>query len=482
AVEQRQLLNRLHWMWGEYPFGAGEVMCQRTTASFSVSVWEMLGGLLRGCRTMIIGDAEAKDVGALVSEMERGEVTRVVVVPSLLRAMLETEAELAGKLKAVRMWSVCGEALGRELARQFHERMGGAKLINQYGASELNDICFFETEGATDRGYGEGLDDNGEREGKGKHPSWQSVAVGRPISNVSVYLLDAQLRPVALGQRGEMYVRSVSPARGYVRQAGATAERFIPDGISGESGGRLYRTGDIGRRIREGRIEHLGRGDDQVKVRGMRVELKGVEALMKSHEGVADAVVLARREEGGEVTGLVGYMVRAEVGGVSGRELREYLRERGSEQMLPGVILEVAEMPLLANGKINRLALPDPQTAFAISEKTFVQPRTKAEQTIAAIWQQVLGVDKVDVDHNFFELGGHSLALARVQSKLQAAFDKSISMIELFKNPTISALARYFNDEQVEDLTLEKAQQRAQKRRRAINRHMPEVSEKVEKR
>ena len=127
-------------------------------------------------------------------------------------------------------------------------------------------------------------------------------------------------------------------------------------------------------------------------------------------------------------------------------------------------------MPRLANGKVNRLALPDPLTAVAVSEKTFAPPRTKTEQTIAGIWQQVLGVDQVEVNRNFFELGGHSLALARVQSKLQAAFNKSISMIELFKNPTVSALARYFNDEQVEDLTLQKAQQRAHKRRRAITR------------
>ena len=466
AVAQRQLLNRLHWMWRRYPFAADEVVCQRTTAGFSVSMWELLGGLLRGCRTVIVEDERAQDLGQLIAEMERQGVTRVVVVPSLLRALLEVEPGLCAKLAATRLWSVCGEALSAELAERFQAQAGGARLVNQYGASELNDVCFFDT----GEEYGKHQESDAESAGSHRGKRAGLVPVGEPISNLSVYVLDARMRPVARGQRGEIYVRSISPARGYVGQAGATAERFVPDAVSGVAGGRLYRTGDVGRRVRGGRVEHLGRGDDQVKVRGMRVELKGVEALLKSHEGVAEAVVTARRE-GAEVTGLVGYVVKAAGGaGVSGRELREYVRERGGEQMVPAVVMELGEMPRLANGKVNRLALPDPLTAVAVSEKTFAPPRTKTEQTIAGIWQQVLGVDQVEVNQNFFELGGHSLALARVQSKLQAAFNKSISMIELFKNPTVSALARYFNDEQVENLTLQKAQQRAHKRRRAITR------------
>jgi amino acid adenylation domain-containing protein len=466
AVEQRQLLNRLHWMWRRYPFAADEVLCQRTTAGFSVSMWEMLGGLLQGCRTVIVEDERAQDLGRLISEMGRQGVTRVVVVPSLLRALLEVEPGLCAKLSATRMWSVCGEALSAELAESFQGQAGGARLVNQYGASELNDVCFFDT----GEEYGKHQESDAESEGSHRWKRAGMVPVGEPISNLSVYVLDARMRPVARGQRGEIYVRSISPARGYVGQAGATAERFVPDAVSGAAGGRLYRTGDVGRRVRGGRVEHLGRGDEQVKVRGVRVELKGVEALLRSHEGVAEAVVTARRE-GGEVTGLVGYVVKAAGGaGVSVRELREYVRERGGEQMVPAVVMELAEMPRLANGKVNRLALPDPLTAVAVSGKTFAAPRTKTEQIIAGIWQQVLSVDQVGVNHNFFEVGGHSLALARVKSKLQAAFNKSISMIELFKNPTVSALARYFNDEQVEDLTLQKAQQRAHKRRRAINR------------
>ncbi|HEY9404139.1 MAG TPA: amino acid adenylation domain-containing protein, partial [Pyrinomonadaceae bacterium] len=425
AVEQRQLLNRLHWMWGEYPFGAGEVMCQRTTASFSVSVWEMLGGLLQGCRTVIIGDAEAKDVGALVSEMERGEVTRVVVVPSLLRAMLEVEPGLCKRLSAVRMWSVCGEPLSGELAQSFQGQAGGAKLINQYGASELNDICFFETGGES-----------------GEHQAG-SVPVGQPISNVSVYMLDARMRPVAMGQRGEMYVRSVSPARGYVGEAGATAERFVPDALSGEAGGRLYRTGDIGKRVKGkgGRIEHLGRGDDQVKVRGMRVELKGVEALLRSHASVAEAAVVARRE-GGEVTGLVGYVVRAaEDVEVSARELREFVRERGGEQMAPTLIVEVALMPLLANGKINRLALPDPQTVASEFEETFVSPRTAMEEELARIWTEVLGLERVGVNDRFFDLGGHSLIATRLITRVRDAFAVDLPLRSLFDAPTVAGQA-----------------------------------------
>nr|QEO74840.1 condensation domain-containing protein [uncultured bacterium] len=464
AVAHRQLLNRLHWMWREFPFGEGETLCQRTTANFSVSMWELLGGLLCGCRTVVVSDEQTKDTAQLIAAMERHEVTRAVLVPSLLRTLLEVEPGLGRRLSSARLWSVCGEPLSPELAARFAAQFSEARLVNQYGASELNDVCFDEVdaEGLCEceaRGYG-------------------SVPVGRPVSNLGVYLLDAMMCPVGFGHRGEIYVRSVSPARGYVGQPEETAERFVPDAVSGASGARLYRTGDVGRRLADGRIEVVGRADEQVKVRGMRVEVKGVEALLRAHEAVRDVAVAARRE-GGEVTGLVAYVVAGEQGAVGVRELREWVRGRAPEQMVPGVMVEVAELPRLPNGKVDRRALPDLMSVAFGEQKGFVAPQTLAERTIAEVWQQVLGVGNVDVHHNFFELGGHSLALARVQSKLQTAFNKSVSMIELFKNPTISALARHLSEGQAEDLTLQKAQERVNKRRRAGNRQPQRAAEQV---
>ena len=175
AVEQRQLLNRLHWMWRRYPFAAAEVLCQRTTAGFSVSMWELLGGLLRGCRTVIIEDERAQDLGQLISEMERQEVTRVVVVPSLLRALLEVEPGLCAKLSATRLWSVCGEALSAELAESFQAQAGGARLVSQYGASELNDVCFFDTGEEYGKHQESDAESEGIREGSGRASCrWES--------------------------------------------------------------------------------------------------------------------------------------------------------------------------------------------------------------------------------------------------------------------------------------------------------------------
>ena len=426
AVPHRQLLNRLHWMWNEFPFGEGETLCQRTTANFSVSMWELLGGLLQGCRTVVVSDEQTKDAAELIAAMERHEVTRAVVVPSLLRTLLDVEAELGRKLAAVRLWSVCGEPLSPELAARFGEQLSSARLVNQYGASELNDVCFNEVDAAALEGC--------------RARGTSSLPVGRPVSNLGVYLLDGAQRPVGFGHRGELYVRSISPARGYVALAEETAERFVPDAVSGACGARLYRTGDVGRRLADGRIEVVGRADEQVKVRGMRVEVKGVEALLRGHEAVRDVAVAARRE-GGEVTGLVAYVVADVPGAVSVRELREWVRGRAPEQMVPGVFVEVAELPRLPNGKVDRRALPDPSSLMSESEGTFVAPRTPVEEGLAAIWKEVLGLGRVGVNDRFFDLGGHSLLATRLVARVRDTFAVDLPLKTLFDAPTIEGQA-----------------------------------------
>jgi amino acid adenylation domain-containing protein len=433
AVEQRQLLNRLHWMWREFPFGEDEVLCQRTGAGFSVSMWELLGGILSGCRTAVVGEEEGRDVGRLVAAMEREAVTRVVVVPSLLKAMLEWGGEgLGRRLSATRLWSSCGEPLALDAVEQFGRSVGeaaGARLVNQYGASEVNDS-------AREVVWGAGADEGGERV-RGR---WASI--GRPIDNLRLYVLDEGMRAVGAGVTGDLYVGSESPARCYVGRAAETAERFVPDPYSEAPGARLYRTGDVARRLRDGRVEHLGRADGQAKVRGMRVELKGVEAALLRQEGVREAAVVAREGEGG--TSLAAYVVWREGERVGAAELRSRLRAEVSEQMVPAVLVELERLPLLPNGKVDRRALPEPSEASGAeggAGGAYAEPRTPAEELIAGIWREVLGAERVGVNDNFFDLGGHSLLAIPLVSRVNAAFNVDLPLRRLFESPTVAALA-----------------------------------------
>jgi amino acid adenylation domain-containing protein len=454
AVEHKQLLNRLGWMWRAYPFEPGEVLGQRTTVNFSVSMWELVGGLLQGVETVILSDEVGKDPGRLIDALARHQVTRLVVVPSLLRAMLETEPELGRRLPQLKLWSVCGEPLTVELWRRFVAQVPGARLLNQYGASEMNDVSWSETS-------------------EPKGGPWY-MPIGRPISNTQVYVLDRELRPAPIGVVGEIHVSSGSPARGYVKRPELTAEKFIPHPFSGEPGARLYKMGDLGRYIDDGQIEYVGRRDHQVKIRGMRVEMKGVEAVLMEHEAVKQAVVVAREEKAGERR-LVGYVVGRGESGLSQSELRRYLEKRLPEYMIPSTFLVLEALPLTPNGKVNRQALPEPEGVRPELEVAYVAPQTELERIIAAIWQEVLGVEKVGVHDNFFDLGGNSLAMVQVRGKLRAVVDQDISVIEMFQYPTVSALSQYLShqhatQQSMEPPSFEQIHDRAKKQKEAINR------------
>jgi amino acid adenylation domain-containing protein/FkbM family methyltransferase len=273
AVPHRQFLNRFAWMWRRYPFGADEVTCQRTVITFSISIWELLGGLLQGVPTVILPDDVVRDAEALVGALSRHGVTRIGLVPSLLRMLLDGPSDLARELPRLRLWSVAGEPLSPELCRQFQERLPGARLLNQYGATELNDTAWYEVPVDV--------------------PGGARLPIGRPIPGVSVYVLDPRLQPVPAGVPGDLYVGGEGHARGYWKRPDLTAERFRPHPFATTPGARLYATGDRARFHADGTLEHLGRQDQQVKVRGVRVELPGIEAVLRQHPDVSQAAVLA---------------------------------------------------------------------------------------------------------------------------------------------------------------------------------------------
>jgi surfactin family lipopeptide synthetase C len=280
AVEHMQVLNRLHWMWETYPFKLGEVACQKTAVNFVDSIWELLGPLLKGVSAVIVRDDALRDTSRLVDELSRHKVTRLWLVPSLLRALLDLYPDLQDRLPHLTFWVTSGEALTPELFARFQSQMHRSVLYNLYGTSEVWDATWFDpTREIVNR---------------------DCAPIGRPIFNMQAYVLDTRMQPVPVGVPGELHIGGVGLARGYLNRPDLTAAKFVPNAFSDQSGSRLYKTGDSARFLSDGNIEYLGRLDHQVKIRGYRIELGEIEAMLPQHPAVKQAVVVARDGARGE--------------------------------------------------------------------------------------------------------------------------------------------------------------------------------------
>ena len=418
----RGAMNRMRWMWERYPFEGGEVCCQKTNLGFVDSVWETFGPLLAGVPSVILPQEAVLDPEELLQILAEQRVTRIVLVPSLLRALMEHAPNLEERVPELKLWSCSGEVLTWELAGRFRKGYPTAKLLNIYGSSEV----------AADVTWHEVGEEEEEQQGTG------SVPIGRPISNTQVYVLDRNRNVVPVGVRGEIYVGGEGLALGYWGQPEMTGDRFVANPIAPERSQRLYRTGDLGRWRSTGEIEYLGRMDGEVKVRGMRIELGEIEAVLASHRLVEEAVVELSGE--GAEQRLVAYVVAGEEGTPSARELRRYVRSKLPEHMVPASYVRVEEMPLLESGKVNRRGLAG-VAGVALSEQGMVAARTEVEQKLAGMWGEVLKVKEVGVDQNFFELGGHSLLVLQVMARIRREFDVELGVRTMFEEPTIAGLA-----------------------------------------
>ena len=288
-------------------------------------------------------------------------------------------------------------------------------------------------------------------------------SLGRPLPNVQVYVLDDQLQPVPVGIDGELYIGGYGLARGYLNRPDLTAARFLPDPFTATPGSRLYRTGDRARFQPEGSLEFLGRLDEQVKLHGYRIELGEIESVLAQHENVRHTVVVVREEQ------LVGYVVPRSASETLTDELRGLLRQSLPEYMVPTTFVFIDALPLTRHGKVDRNALPA-LDQDRVPSKKYVTPRNEAEQIIADIWQKLLQVERVGRDDNFFDLGGHSILMVKVHAELRAAFNHDLSIVELFKHPTVASLAQYFANLNGQRPNLQKVHQRAERRRQAAER------------
>jgi amino acid adenylation domain-containing protein len=427
----RACLNRFAWMWREYPFQAGEVCCQKTNLGFVDSVWEIFGPLLVGMPNVIIPQESLRDPEELLSILAREHITRIVLVPSLLRMLLDHAPNLQERVPELKLWSSSGEVLPTDLVERFRVGFPAARLLNLYGSAEVAaDVTCHEVSDEDLRA--------------------NSIPIGRPISNTQVYILDGKRNPVPMGVRGEIYAGGENLARGYWRRPELTAERFVENPIDPRRSPRLYRTGDLGRYKVNGEIEYLGRVDSQVKLRGMRLELGEVEAVLATHPGVREAVVAVTTDQ----QRLAAYVTVANGNGQapSAGELRRYLRARLPEHMVPGSYSRLEQWPLLPSGKVDRKAVLAASALPLADYDGLVAPRNEVEHKLAAIWQELLKLEQVGIEQNFFELGGHSLLALQVMARIRSQFEVELPVRSLFEEPTLAALATAVEKAQAQGL------------------------------
>jgi amino acid adenylation domain-containing protein len=416
-IEQRGMLNHLSTKIEELALTARDRVAHTAWQCFDISVWQFLAPLLVGGLVLLFADEVVRDPTGHLAAFVRAGITVFESAPSLLAVMLSAEAGRPA-LPAVHGHVCSGEALPPDLCRRWLACYPQIPIINAYGATECSDdVTLYRVR---------------------QSPQGARTPVGRPAGNLRQYVLDRHLEPLPVGVTGEIYLGGAGVGRGYLGDAWRTAQAFLADPFSQEPGARLYRTGDLGRLLPDGTLDFLGRRDQQVKVRGFRIELEEIECALREHPLVREAVVLARQEAGQE-TQLVAYLVGTAARAPTAGEVHSFLKTRLPEYLLPTIVVTLDALPLNASGKIERQALPAASARGA--QVDMVAARTPLEERLAALWCETLGLEQMGVFANFFEIGGHSLLATRLLARLRNAFGLDCSLRLIFEAPTISAQA-----------------------------------------
>ena len=442
-VGQTAIVNRLLWMQNHYPLTADDVVAQKTPCSFDVSVWEFFWPFIAGAKLVMAEPEAHRDPLAMQQFFAQSGVTTTHFVPSMLAAFVasltpETARESCASLKRV---FCSGEALPADLCREW-EQLTHAPLHNLYGPTEAAvDVSWYPA-------WGDDL----------AAVTGNSVPIGYPVWNTGLRILDAMMRPVPFGVAGDLYLTGIQLAQGYLGRADLTASRFIAAPFN--PGERMYRTGDVARWLENGAVEYLGRSDDQLKIRGQRIELGEIDRVMQQLPDVEHAVAHAcvfnqAAATGGDARQLVGYLVSQSGLPLDTSALRETLREKLPAHMVPTVLLQLAELPLSANGKLDRKALPMPQLTSRTSGRA---PRAGTETAIAQSFAALLDCEVNDVEADFFALGGHSLLAMKLAAQLSRIFERQVTPGQIMVASTVeqlSALLESNDDEQSQRLGFE---------------------------
>jgi amino acid adenylation domain-containing protein len=419
-VEHRNVARLFTATDAWFGFGADDVWTLFHSFAFDFSVWEIWGALLYGGKLVVVPRETARSADAFYGLLCREGVTVLNQTPGAFRQLIAAQESVEGE-HALRYVVFGGEALELATLRPWFTRNDDrrTRLVNMYGITETTVHVTYRPVAAADA----------ERAG----PS----PIGVRIPDLKTYILDPRGEPVPIGVAGELHVGGAGVARGYLDRLELTAERFIRDPFSTDPGARLYRTGDVGRWLADGTIEYLGRNDHQVKIRGFRIELGEIEARLLEHPGVREAVVLAR-EDAGESRQLIAWYAGAAPLRVA--ELRAHLAARLPEHMLPAAYVHLQGLPLTANGKVDRNALPSPE-GEAFARRGHEPPVGELEQALAEIWSEVLGVEQVGRWDHFFELGGHSLLAVQVISRIRQVLNARVELGVVFERPVLKELA-----------------------------------------
>ncbi|BDA68765.1 hypothetical protein CAL7716_029310 [Calothrix sp. PCC 7716] len=411
----RGTVNGLHWLWRTYPFTQGEVCCQKTAISFVDSVWEIFAPLLRGIPTVIISNSTVLDPQLFIESLARYKVTRIILVPSLLRLFLDNYSHLVKKLSQLKFWITSGEALSVRLVQSFRQLMPFAKLINLYGSSEVSaNATYYDTSLLPNQAH--------------------CIPIGRPIDNTQIYVLNRDLQLTPIGVIGELYVGGDGLAKGYLHRPDLTQKRFIDNSFM--PGSKLYKTGDLVRYLQNGNLEYLGRRDEQVKIRGFRVELGEIATVIAQHPDVQESVVIASDAQ--ENQRLIAYVVTDKQDITT--QMLSYLQQKLPNYMLPSALIVLDALPLTPNGKVDKRALPNSEIILSNTNKSFVAPRNFTELALVKLWENLLNTSPVGVTDNFFDLGGHSFLAVRLMSQIYDKFGHNLPLSTLFENPTIEKL------------------------------------------
>jgi len=422
------------------------------SSAFDFSVWEIWGALIYGGRLIIVPFADSRSPERFYEVLAAEHVTVLNQTPSAFRQLVGVaETRPGDRLDKLRLVIFGGEALNLQSLAPWFDKYGDVmpQLVNMYGITETTVHVTYRPLTSSDLSEAPGS------------------VIGKPIPDLQLYVLDAGLQPVPVGVPGEMFVGGAGVARGYLKRDALTSERFVQNPFSGREGDKLYRSGDLARRLPGGDLEYMGRVDQQVKIQGFRIELGEVQSAVTRQPSVREAFVVAREACDGEKV-LVAYVVPAcgQVPGVD--KLRRALQATLPGYMVPSRFVFLDQLPLTPNGKVDRAALPAALVRRSEMEQPFRAPQTEMERDIAGIYKEVLNLDKVGVDDNFFDLGGNSLRLAEAHSRLQKLVDRRFSVAELFAHTTVRKLAASFNNTGLQEDSGKELLSRAQRQRQAI--------------
>jgi aspartate racemase len=425
-------------------FGPDEVFLQFAPMSFDASTFEIWGALLNGSQ-LVLMPPKSSSLEELEVAVRRHSVTTLWLTASLFHLMVEERPE---GLRPLRQLLAGGDVLSPRHVRIFLKHAGDTSLINGYGPTENTTFTSCHTISADDAVS-------------------ESIPIGKPISNTQVYLLDEQLNPVSPGETGELYTAGDGVARGYLNDPDATADKFLTDPFTDEPHQRMYRTGDLARWRTDGTIEFLGRGDNQVKILGYRIEPAEIETVLQRHSHVKQACVVAKMENGGKR--LAAYFIPSN-SGPTPEELRDFVASQLPQHMVPAFFVALPTFPLSEHGKVDRGALAKLEIAPKQESRAVGLQDSQLERTLGELWQRILQVPHVGLDDNFFDLGGDSLLLVAVHSNLQKILQTEISLTDLFEFATIRKLAQHLGHLESQTASLSDVQERAQRQREAFTR------------